>query len=203
MKVTLVDAYDSFVFVIDIYLRSLGLKTSVLRYDDPAITRMLADPPDAVVLGPGPGRPEEARYPAMIHALESRVPVLGICLGHQAIGIAYGAQVVRAPNCIHGKTSMIANDGIGVFGKTTGKPFSATRYHSLVIARGSLPDTLITTAHALDDHQVMGVRHRNFSVEGVQFHPESISTENGLSIFSSFFDHYLGNAAHGRAAVPA
>ncbi|KVM61289.1 hypothetical protein WJ58_05215 [Burkholderia ubonensis] len=203
MKVVLVDAYDSFVYVIDIYLRSIGLETHVMRYDDPAITRMLADPPKAVVLGPGPGRPEEARYPDMIRELEGRVPVLGVCLGHQAIGMAYGGRVVRAPVCMHGKTSVIANDGMGVFGKTSGKPFSATRYHSLVIARDSLPDELVSTAHSLDDHQVMGVRHRCFPVEGVQFHPESISTENGLSIFSSFFEHYLGCASRERGAVPA
>ncbi|WDD95461.1 aminodeoxychorismate/anthranilate synthase component II [Burkholderia sp. FERM BP-3421] len=196
------DAYDSFVFVIDIYLRSIGLDTRVLRYDDPGIDAMLADPPDAVVLGPGPGRPEEARYPDMIRALERRAPVLGVCLGHQAIGMAYGGQVVRAPICMHGKTSVIANDGIGVFRKTSGKPFAATRYHSLVIARDSVPDALIVTAHALDDQQVMGVRHRHLPVEGVQFHPESISTENGLSIFSSFFEHHLGAASSRRVAVP-
>ncbi|PCE30210.1 anthranilate synthase component II [Burkholderia ubonensis] len=192
MNVALVDAYDSFVYVIDLYLRTMGLQTRVLRCDDPRIDRLLAEPPSAVVLGPGPGRPEDAGYPQMIRALEGRVPVMGVCLGHQAIGLAYGGEVVRAGTCMHGKTSVVANDGTGVFAKTSGKPFSATRYHSLVIARDSVPDPLVVSAHALDDNEVMGVRHRRYPIEGVQFHPESISTENGMSIFSSFFEYYLG-----------
>lgn len=198
MKVVLVDAYDSFVHLIDQHLRAMGLKTSVIRCDDAALAQALAQPVDFVVLGPGPGRPEEADYPRLLKMLEGRVPVLGVCLGHQAIGLAYGGEVVGAGVCVHGKTSVMLNDGEGVFAHTGGRPFAATRYHSLVVRDEGLPDDLVVSARSRDDAHVMGLRHRRFAIEGVQFHPESIRTEGGASIFSSFIDqHVAGRAGRG------
>ncbi len=194
MNVLLVDAYDSFVYIIDLYLRSQGLRTRVLRCDDPSLDS-IAHQTGFVVLGPGPGRPEEAGYPRLIRKLEGRVPILGVCLGHQAIALAYGGRVVRANACMHGKTSTVINDGRGVFAALGRRPFRATRYHSLVANRDDLPDALTISAYAEDDHHVMGLRHRDYPIEGVQFHPESVATEHGASIFTSFVDSYLTTAS--------
>lgn len=191
MNVVLVDAYDSFVYTIDIYLRTLGLSTKVLRCDAPFLERELDRRPDFLVLGPGPGRPEEAGYLRLIQRYQGRMPILGVCLGHQAIGMAFGGQIVRAESCMHGKTSIVINDGLGVFQRTEGRPMVATRYHSLVVSRQGLPDDVVITAHASDDHEIMGIRHRKLPIEGVQFHPESIATVQGASIFSSFIDGYV------------
>lgn len=193
MNVVLVDAYDSFVYTIDHYLRTLGLTTKVLRCDDQRLDSELARRPAFVVLGPGPGRAEEAGYLQIIRTFSGLVPILGVCLGHQAIGMAFGGQVVRADVCMHGKTSTVINDGLGVFKQTGGRPMTATRYHSLVVSRNGFPDDLVVSAYASDDQQVMGVRHRHLPIEGVQFHPESIATEGGPSIFSSFIDHHVSS----------
>ncbi len=193
MNVILVDAYDSFIYTIDHYLRTLGLATKVMRCDDPDLFPQLTRRPAFVVLGPGPGRPEAAGYLEIINQYKGFIPILGVCLGHQAIGMAFGGTIIRANTCMHGKTSRVINDGLGVFKKNGGKPITATRYHSLVVSEENLPSDLVITGYADSDHQIMGLRHRVMSIEGVQFHPESIATEDGASIFSSFIDEYVSS----------
>ncbi|WAI84922.1 MULTISPECIES: anthranilate synthase component II [Achromobacter] len=191
MNVLLVDAYDSFVYLIDHHLRSLGLLTRVIRCDDPALNEALLYSPAFVVLGPGPGRPEKARYPELVRAAAGRVPILGVCLGHQGIAQAYGCNIVQAVTCMHGKTSSIVHDNQGVFGELTDTPFLATRYHSLVVDPRSVPPSLQVSAHAADDGHIMGLRHKSLPVEGVQFHPESICTQHGASIFTGFIRRHV------------
>ncbi|MET8748586.1 aminodeoxychorismate/anthranilate synthase component II [Streptomyces sp. NPDC004667] len=184
MKVLLVDAYDSFTHIIDQYLRTLGATTEVVRSRTQSPDELAARLPDAVVLGPGPGHPAESGHVELVHRFAGRVPLLGICLGHQAIGLAYGGGVRVADRLKHGKTSEVAHDGAGVF---TGldAPMTATRYHSLIVAE-PLPQELLATAHAVDDGYVMGLRHRTLAVEGVQFHPESITTVGGMRLLENF-----------------
>lgn len=192
MKVFLIDAYDSFVFIISQYLEQLGLETRVERHDLPdLIQRIEAFAPDFCVLGPGPGHPADVGYIELIRNFEHRLPLLGVCLGHQAVGLAFGAQVCRAPHVMHGKVSQIENDGRGVYAHTEGRSFNATRYHSLMLTDACLPDCLEVTSRSTDDGYIMGVRHRTLPIEGVQYHPESILTENGLDLFRSFIRHYL------------
>jgi len=192
VKVTLIDAYDSFVFIISQYLEQLGLETRVERHDVPdLIQRIEVFSPDFCVLGPGPGHPADVGYIELIRHFHQCLPLLGVCLGHQAIGLAFGAQVCRAPHVMHGKVSEIENDGKGVYGHTQGRSIKATRYHSLMISDQQFPNCLEVTSRSSDDGYVMGVRHRHLAVEGVQFHPESILTENGLEILRSFIRHYL------------
>lgn len=195
MKVFLIDAYDSFVFIISQYLEQLGLETHVERNDAPdLIKRIEAYAPDFCVLGPGPGHPRDAGYLEVIQHFKGRLPILGVCLGHQAIGLAFGGSVIRATHVMHGKTSSINNDGRGVYAHTKGKSINATRYHSLIIDKKSLPTELTVTSTSNDDGYVMGVRHIRHSIEGVQFHPESILTENGLRIFKSFIEQHCSNS---------
>ncbi|WP_443192027.1 anthranilate synthase component II [Pseudomonas indica] len=192
MKVFLIDAYDSFVFIISQYLEQLGLETRVERHDVPdLLQRIEAFSPDFCVLGPGPGHPADVGYVEVINHFQGRLPLLGVCLGHQAIGLAFGAQVCRAPHVMHGKVSNIENDGKGVYDHIDARAIQATRYHSLMISDQQLPDCLEVTSRSTDDGYVMGVRHRHLSVEGVQFHPESILTENGLDLFRSFIKCYV------------
>ena len=185
MKVLLVDAYDSFINIIDQYLRSLGARTEVVRSRTLSPDERLAIGPEAVVLGPGPGHPAASGHVELIPLFAGRgIPVLGVCLGHQAIGLAYGAQVSVAGRLMHGKTSQISHDGRGVFAGTR-SPMTVTRYHSLVVE--APPDgPLEVSARALDDGFVMGLRHRELPVEGVQFHPESITTRGGIRLFENF-----------------
>jgi len=184
--VLVIDNYDSFVYNLVQYLGELGAKPVVHRHDDLSLAELVALEPDAVLISPGPGRPEDAGVSngAIRHFGEAGVPVLGVCLGHQAIGALYGGDVVRAPHVMHGKTSTITHDGRGVF---TGlpNPFTATRYHSLVVERDTVPDVLEITAES-EDGLVMGLRHREFPIEGVQFHPESILTESGHDLLGNF-----------------
>ncbi len=192
MRVFLIDAYDSFVFIISQYLEQLGLETRVERYDHPdLIQRIEAFAPDFCVLGPGPGHPADVGYIELIRHFEGRLPLLGVCLGHQALGLAYGAQVCRAHHVMHGKVSEIENDGKGVYLHTQGRTIKATRYHSLMIEDLELPESLEVTSKSTDDNYIMGIRHRTLPIEGVQYHPESILTENGLDIFRSFIKYYL------------
>lgn len=184
MKVLLVDAYDSFTHIIDQYLRTLGATTEVVRSRTESAEELAARRPDAVVLGPGPGHPAESGHVELVHRFAGRVPLLGICLGHQAIGLAYGGSVRVADRLKHGKTSEVAHDGAGVFAGL-GRAMTATRYHSLIVAE-PLPRELIATAHAVDDGYVMGLRHRTLAVEGVQFHPESITTVGGMRLLENF-----------------
>jgi anthranilate synthase/aminodeoxychorismate synthase-like glutamine amidotransferase len=180
-----IDSYDSFVYNLVQYLGELGADPEVVRNDELTVDEAVARRPDLVLLSPGPGRPEDAGIicAAIPAFAESGVPVLGVCLGHQAIGHAFGATIVRAPSLMHGKTSPIEHRGVGVFtGLPT--PLTGTRYHSLVIDPSSLPECLEVTATS--DGVVMGVRHRELPVEGVQFHPESILTGEGHELLANF-----------------
>ena len=186
-RVLVIDNYDSFVYNLVQYLGELGADPLVHRHDELTLDQIEALEPDAVLVSPGPGRPEDAGLSnEVIRRFAGRRPVLGVCLGHQCIGQVYGGDVVRAPQVMHGKTSLIHHTGEGVF---TGlpSPFEATRYHSLVVGRESVPAELEVTAWT-DDGTVMGVRHRHHAVpvEGVQFHPESILTASGHDLLRNF-----------------
>ena len=196
-RILVLDSYDSFVYNLVQYLGELGAEPLVYRNDALTIDEAVALEPHAVLLSPGPGRPENAGILcAAIPAFANRgVPVLGVCLGHQAIGHVYGADIVRAPQLMHGKTSLVRHVGRGVFAGIA-SPLEATRYHSLVIDPDTVPDCLEVTAHT-DDGVVMGVRHRDLPVEGVQFHPESILTAAGHDLLRNF----LANAS--RSATPS
>ena len=184
-RVLVIDSYDSFVYNLVQYLGELGADPIVVRNDELTVEEALALEPDSVLLSPGPGRPEDsgiicAAVPAFA---ERGVPVLGVCLGHQAIGHVYGGSIIRAPQLMHGKTSPIEHRGVGVF-RGLPSPLTATRYHSLVIDPASMPDCLEVIATS--GEVVMGVRHRELPIHGVQFHPESILTENGRQILKNF-----------------
>ena len=180
-----IDNYDSFVYNLVQYLGELGAEPLVHRHDELAIEEIIALEPDAVLISPGPGRPDDAGVSnEVITTFAGKVPVLGVCLGHQCIGQVYGGQVVRAAEVMHGKTSLIRHVGSGVF-EGLPNPLEATRYHSLVVERTSVPDCLEVTAET-DDGTVMGLRHRELDVEGVQFHPESILTTAGHDLLRSF-----------------
>ncbi|MGH9211178.1 MAG: anthranilate synthase component II [Acidimicrobiales bacterium] len=191
-RVLVVDNYDSFVYNLVQYLGELGAEPMVHRHDELTIDEIVALDPDAVLISPGPGRPEDAGLSnEVIRRFAGRRPVLGVCLGHQCIGQVYGAEVVRAPEIMHGKTSLVHHDGTGVFAGLS-SPFEATRYHSLVVDGASVPDDLVVTAWT-DDGVVMGLRHRSadVEVEGVQFHPESILTASGHDLLRNFLDQTL------------
>ncbi len=185
-RVLVIDNYDSFVYNLVQYLGELGAEPVVHRNDALDVEGLRACEPDAVLVSPGPGRPEDAGVSMdAIRAFgEAGVPVLGVCLGHQCIGQIYGAEVVRAPAVMHGKTSQIAHTGAGVFAGLA-SPFTATRYHSLVVARDTVHDPLELTAES-EDGLVMGLRHRELPIEGVQFHPESILTHAGHALLGNF-----------------
>jgi len=186
-RVLVVDNYDSFVYNLVQYLGELGAEPLVHRHDELSLAEIETLEPDAVLISPGPGRPEDAGLSnEVIRHFAGRRPVLGVCLGHQCIGQVYGGEVVRAPEIMHGKTSLIHHTGIGVFAGLP-SPFEATRYHSLVVDRGSVPAELEITAWT-DDGTVMGLRHRQLAVpvEGVQFHPESILTVSGHDLLRNF-----------------
>jgi len=186
-RILVLDNYDSFVFNLVQYLGELGAEPLVHRCDSLTLEQIDALAPDGVLISPGPGRPEDAGLSnEVIHHFAGRVPVFGVCLGHQCIGQIYGGDVVRSPEIMHGKTSLIEHTGVGVF---TGlpNPFEATRYHSLVVQRDTMPDVLEITAQTADG-LVMGLRHREFDVEGVQFHPESILTAGGHQLVGNFLD---------------
>jgi anthranilate synthase component 2 len=184
-RVLVIDNYDSFVYNLVQELGELGADPVVHRNDAIDVPGIRAAAPDAILISPGPGRPESAGISlAVIRELAGELPILGVCLGHQAIGEVYGGQVVAAPTLMHGKTSAIHHDGHGVFAGLP-DPFVATRYHSLVVEPGSVPDALEVTART-PDGVIMGLRHRTLAVEGVQFHPESLLTLEGPSLLSNF-----------------
>ena len=184
-RVLVVDNYDSFVYNLVQELGELGADPVVFRNDSIDVAGMRAARPDAVLISPGPGRPEDGGVSlAAIAALAGEVPLLGVCLGHQCIGQAYGAEIVPAPHLMHGKTSEVHHDGQGLFAGLP-NPFVATRYHSLVVLAETVPAELEVTAQA-DDGTVMGLRHRRFPIEGVQFHPESILTVEGKRLLANF-----------------
>ena len=185
--ILLVDNYDSFTFNLVHYLGGLGADVAVHRNDKISVKDVLAQKPEAIVLSPGPCAPNEAGICLdLIEQASASVPILGVCLGHQAIGQAFGGQVVRAPQPVHGKLSEMRHRGEGVFRGING-PFQATRYHSLVVERDSLPDTLSVTAET-NDGLVMGLSHQSRPVHGVQFHPESIASEHGHLLLKNFLD---------------
>ena len=180
----LIDNYDSFTFNLAQYLGELGAPPLVKRNDEMSLDEIAVLKPDHIVISPGPGRPEDAGISVeLIRRFGPRTPLLGVCLGHQGIGIAFGGQVVRASQLMHGKVSSIQHDGRGVF-QGVSQPFTAGRYHSLVVAE-PLPDVLEIAART-DDGTIMAVRHRTFPVHGVQFHPESVLTGEGKQILRNF-----------------
>jgi anthranilate synthase component II len=185
MRALLIDAYDSFSHIIYQYLRMIDVDTDVVRSGELSPVDALAHESDFVLLGPGPGTPEDSGHVEMVRELRGSKPVLGVCLGLQAIATAYGASVSPAVHQMHGKTSTIDHDGSGVFaGLEPG--FLGTRYHSLIVDEATIPAELIITARSRDDGYVMALRHETDLVEGVQFHPESILTANGLELFRNF-----------------
>ncbi len=183
--ILLIDNYDSFTFNLVQYLGDLGAACDVRRNDALTADAALALAPDAIVLSPGPCAPDQAGICcALIEKAAGRVPVLGVCLGHQAIGQVFGGQVVRAPAPMHGKVSLVRHDGSDVFAGLP-SPFEATRYHSLVVQAGTLPEPLVPTAWT-EDGVLMGLRHRDLPIFGVQFHPESIASQHGHDILANF-----------------
>jgi len=195
----LIDNYDSFTFNLAQYLGELGQDVKVLRNDAVEIPGIRTLAPERIVISPGPGTPDQAGVSlALIRELAGAIPILGVCLGHQAIGQAFGGKVIRAKEIMHGKTSPIRHHGAGVFAGLA-DPFEATRYHSLVVERASLPECLEITAWT--EHpdgsfdEIMGLRHKALAVEGVQFHPESILTRSGHDLLRNFLGQALPKAA--------
>jgi anthranilate synthase/aminodeoxychorismate synthase-like glutamine amidotransferase len=183
--ILVIDNYDSFTYNLVQYLGELGAKPEVVRNDAVDMSGISAMRPERIVISPGPGTPDDAGISLeVIRGLGSGIPILGVCLGHQAIGQAFGATVARARRQMHGKTSAVEHDGRGVF-RGVPSPFSATRYHSLAVLADTVPEDLEISARA-DDGEVMGLRHRRWPVEGVQFHPESILTEHGKILLANF-----------------
>jgi anthranilate synthase/aminodeoxychorismate synthase-like glutamine amidotransferase len=186
VRILVIDSYDSFVYNLVQYLGELGATPTVVRNDHVTVADAVEMEPDGVLLSPGPGRPETSGIicDAVSAFAERGVPLLGVCLGHQAIGHVYAAEVVGAPELMHGKTSTVEHDGEGVFAGLP-SPLTATRYHSLTLAPETIPAELVVTARSTDG-VVMGVRHRSHDVEGVQFHPESILTATGHDLLRNF-----------------
>jgi len=184
----MIDNYDSFTYNLVQYFGELGQQVHVVRNDKITIDALEALAPDYLVISPGPCTPNEAGISLQaIEYFAGKIPVLGVCLGHQSIGQAFGGEVVHAPKQMHGKTSMIEHQGVGIFNHLP-SPFRATRYHSLVIAPASLPDCFEVTARTVDG-EIMAIKHRSLALQGVQFHPESIETEHGHAMLKNFLDH--------------
>lgn len=191
-RVVVIDNYDSFVYNLVQYLGQLGADPVVIRNDERDVASVLAAAPDAILVSPGPGHPDDAGITCdLITQAAGQLPILGVCLGHQAIGHVFGAHVDRAPELRHGKTSTITHDGTGVF-TSLPSPMEVTRYHSLVVEETGLPDCLVATARA-EDGTIMGIRHRHHDVEGVQFHPESILTQHGHAMLQNFLSRCSNN----------
>jgi para-aminobenzoate synthetase component II len=183
--ILLLDNYDSFTYNLAQYLGELGCDVEVHRNDKISVEEIARRKPERIVISPGPCTPQEAGISIeLVQRLAGEFPILGVCLGHQAMGAAFGGKIVRAPKLFHGKTSEIHHDGKGVFRKLP-EPFTATRYHSLIVERKSLPRELAITAET-SDGIIMGVRHRKHKMEGVQFHPESVLTESGKQLLQNF-----------------
>ena len=183
--ILLIDNYDSFTFNLVHFLGDVGGQCEVVRNDKLTVAEAMARQPEAIVLSPGPRTPNEAGIClGLIAAAAGKIPLLGVCLGHQSIGQAFGGDVIRAPTPMHGKLSAISHNGTGIL-EGVPSPFNATRYHSLIVNRASLPETLIPTAWT-DNGIVMAMHHRDFPIHGVQFHPESIASEHGHRILANF-----------------
>ena len=185
----MLDNYDSFTYNLVQYLGELGQDVQVYRNDEIDLKKIAALNPEKIVISPGPCTPNEAGISlALINEFAGKIPLLGVCLGHQSIGQAFGGRIIKAKTLMHGKTSLIHHKNIGVF-KDLPNPYTATRYHSLVIERETIPDCLEITAWT-DDGEIMGVKHKTLAVEGVQFHPESILTEHGHDLLNNFLKGY-------------
>ena len=185
MKVLLIDNYDSFTYNLAQIFGELGADVVVKRNDEVALEDIQTLRPARICISPGPGRPRDAGISCdVIRDFGAQIPLLGVCLGHQCIGEVFGGEIVRAPKLMHGKTSAISHNGTGVF-ENLAKPFEATRYHSLVVKRETLPQSLTITAES-DDGEIMGLQHRGLPIHGVQFHPESILTEEGRKLLANF-----------------
>jgi anthranilate synthase/aminodeoxychorismate synthase-like glutamine amidotransferase len=186
--VLVIDNYDSFTYNLVQYLGELGAEVRVRRNDQVGLDEVAEMTPEHIVISPGPGRPEDAGVSMdVIRRFGPTTPVLGVCLGHQAIGMVYGGTVTRATAPMHGKTSTVVHDGKGVF-DGVGSPFQAGRYHSLVVSGDGFPSQLQASAHTKEDRTIMGVRHISYPVHGVQFHPESVLTDEGRRILRNFLD---------------
>ena len=189
MSLLMIDNYDSFTYNLVQYLGELGQDVHVFRNDEIGLEQVAALKPSHIVISPGPCTPNEAGISVpLINEFGGKIPMLGVCLGHQSIGQAFGGRIVHAKQLMHGKTSLIRHKNEGVF-KDLPDPYTATRYHSLVIERETLPDCLEVTAWT-DDGEIMGVRHKTLPIEGVQFHPESILTEHGHELLNNFLKAY-------------
>ena len=181
----MIDNYDSFTYNLVQYLGELGADIGVFRNNKISIQEIEKIKPEKIVISPGPGTPEKAGISVnLVRAFAGKIPILGVCLGHQSIGHAFGAKIVHAGKLMHGKTSMIQHDGKSIF-KNLPVPFKATRYHSLVIRRDTLSDDFEITAES-EDNEIMGIRHKKYILEGIQFHPESIMTETGKDLLKNF-----------------
>ncbi len=190
VKLVMVDNYDSFTYNLVQYFGELGAAVTVVRNDQVSVEDIAALAPDKIVISPGPCTPKEAGISvATINRFKGQIPILGVCLGHQSIGYAFGGNIIHAKSIMHGKTSQVYHHDLGVF-KGLNNPFTATRYHSLVIEQATIPDCLEVTAWTQDadgnQDEIMGVRHKSFDIEGVQFHPESILTEHGHDMLRNF-----------------
>ena len=186
--ITVIDNYDSFTFNLVQYLWELGAELQIYRNDEKTVEEVIAEAPDKILISPGPCDPDQAgiSVPLIKAVAEKRIPLFGVCLGHQSIGQAFGGTVERASRLMHGKTSEIKHDGKGVFAGLPNQ-FTATRYHSLVVNE-SLPDCLVATAWTTDQNELMGIRHKELPIEGVQFHPESFLTTDGKSLLRNFVE---------------
>ena len=188
MNIILLDNYDSFTYNLLHYLAELKATVRVVRNDAITADALIAEKPDAIVISPGPGTPAESGICLdLVKKASGTIPILGVCLGHQTIGEAFGGKVVRAPHPMHGKVSSIYHEGLTIF-KDLPIPFSATRYHSLIVDRAALPDCLEVTAITSDDGLIMGLSHRTHNTHGVQFHPESIASEHGHRLLKNFLE---------------
>lgn len=186
--ILLIDNYDSFTYNLLHYLSELGKKVDVVRNDALTVEKILKNiKPEAVVISPGPGTPDDSGICLDLIKSAGTLPILGVCLGHQAIGQVFGGKVIRAPKPMHGKISPVKHSGKGVF-RNLPSPFNATRYHSLIVERGTLPDCLEITAET-DDGLIMGLQHKTLPIHGVQFHPESIASEHGHAMLKNFVDN--------------
>ncbi|MBH59336.1 MAG: aminodeoxychorismate/anthranilate synthase component II [Thaumarchaeota archaeon] len=192
MKLLIIDNYDSFTYNLVQYFGELSLEPIVFRNDKITIEKFKEISPQRVVISPGPGNPCDERYFGICSEIiklsgQKSIPVLGVCLGHQGIGYTFGGKIKRAGTLKHGKTSMIKHDGKGIF-RDIQNPFRATRYHSLVVEEETLPNELIISARSEDDNEIMGLRHKEYNIQGIQCHPESILTESGRKLLMNFIE---------------
>ena len=191
MKVLIIDNYDSFVYNLAQYTGQLGAEPIVHRTNEITISNVRKLKPDKIIISPGPGTPDDPKYFGVsgdvLKQISREIPTLGVCLGNQGIAWAFGGKVVRAKRLMHGKTSLIKHESNGIF-KDVPSPLQATRYHSLVCEKKSLPKCLEITAESLDDHEIMGLKHRKYPIYGIQFHPESILTHDGIAIMRNFIE---------------